>query len=195
MSYKELQSDGNGEFNTPLYLFNYLHRFFEFQIDPCDSGNRWLNLPYTLNKRHNGLEYEWDRNTFVNLPYGNGNENNWITKVFREYNKYDKNIFILLPAKTESNWFSTMMIKSDIILFPRPRISFVKNNKVQNGNNIGSVIFGLITKYTGGTQYHDFVNYNIFQDSLGFPFDRLDNDRYILFPDLKVLKEQYSTTN
>lgn len=193
MSYKEQQTT-HGSFNTPRYLFNYLHKFFRFEVDPCDSGNNWLNLTYSFtaeSKEFNGLQQEWFGNTFVNPPYGLDNEIKWIAKVFKQYNNHGHTIFMLLPAKTESKWFSTMMINSDIIIFPRKRISFVKENKVMNGNNIGSVIFGLRAKDEEGVkQTKDFLNYN--RDQLDVDYDIIGDDRYILFPDTQILKKLFS---
>lgn len=192
MSYKEQQTI-SGHFNTPRYLFNYLHKFFEFEVDPCDTGNNWLHLPYTFTRdmHYGGLQQEWMGNTFVNPPYGQENESIWISKIFQQYNKHGHNIFVLLPAKTESKWFSTMMINADLIIFPKKRISFIKNNKVMNGNNIGSVIFGLRSKDMGGIQQaKEFLNYN--RDELYTDCDIIGDDRCILFPDTKILKKLFS---
>lgn len=193
MSYKEQQSPPDGHFNTPRYLFNYLHKFFRFEVDPCDSGNNWLNVTYAFTKgseKFNGLEQEWMDNAFVNPPYGKENESKWIAKAFREYNKHGHTIFMLLPAKTEAPWFGTMMINADIIIFPKGRIQFFKHGKVMNGNNIGSVLFGLRSKDMDGIQsMRDFLNYN--RDELDTDYDILGDDRYILFPDTKILKKHF----
>jgi phage N-6-adenine-methyltransferase len=191
MSYKELQTS-DGSFNTPKYLFRYLDNFFHFEIDPCDSGNNWLGLTYTFTKgmHFDGLKQEWNGSTFVNPPYGNENENTWIAKGFQQYGKHGKTIFFLLPAKTESNWFSSLMINADIIIFPRPRVSFVRDNKVINGNNIGSVIFGLREKTAKGVQQvRNFILFN--SDELDVDYDIIGDDRYILYPDLKKLKNVF----
>ena len=195
MSYKDQQST-DGSFNTPLYLFNYLHRFFEFEVDPCDSGNQHLGLPYSYRESDNfsGLEKPWMWNTFVNPPYGKQNEIKWISKAFREYNQYGKNIFMLLPAKTESAWFSTLMINADIIIFPRPRVNFVRDGITINGNNIGSVIFGLRARDREGVkQTKRFLKYN--KNDLGIDYDIIGDDRYILFPEIKILKREFLKNN
>ena len=189
MSYKELKSN-DGSFNTPKYLFYYLDRFFNFEIDPCDSGDNWLGVtyPFTKDMHFDGLQQEWNGSTFVNPPYGNTNENKWIAKGFHQYGKHGKTLFFLLPAKTESNWFSSLMINADIIIFPRPRVSFIRDNKVINGNNIGSVIFGLREKTEKGVQQvRNFILYN--RDILDTDYDIIGDDRYILYPELKKLKE------
>lgn len=193
MSYRELQSNGNSDFNTPKYLFRYLDSFFHFEIDPCDSGNNWLEITYSFTKdspEFNGLEQEWNGSAFVNPPYGNNNENTWIAKGFHQYGKYGKTIFFLLPAKTESNWFSSLMINADIIIFPRPRVSFVRDNKVIHGNNIGSVIFGLGEKTEKGVQQvRNFILFN--RDKLDTDYDIIGDDRYILYPDLREIKHHF----
>lgn len=195
MSYKD-QKTTDGVFNTPLYLFRYLNKFFEFELDPCATADNWLGVTYALTEgmTYDGLEQNWSKNTFVNPPYGKDNEIKWIAKAFREYNKFGKNIFILLPAKTESKWFSTLMINADIIIFPRPRIAFFKYGKAINGNNIGSVIFGLRSKDSKGVkQLKKFVDYNI--KDLEVDYDFIGDNRYILYPDTKVLKREFLGNN
>lgn len=195
MSYKKLQNT-DGSFNTPKYLFNYLNNFFHFIIDPCDSGNNWLELPCSFTKKQNGLKQEWNANTFINPPYGNENENAWIDKCMEERKKYRENhYFILLPAKTESNWFGRLMSYSDITIFLRPRISFIRDGKPKNGNNIGSILFGMRSLDDRGyRELREFVKFNEYP--LGFKtMSNLDNDSYIVFADTNILKGYYDVTD
>lgn len=193
MSYKELQST-DGSFNTPKYLFNYLNRFFKFELDPCDSGNNWLCLPHSFTKEQDGLSQEWNYNTFVNPPYGNDNENMWIDKLREERKKYrDNHYFILLPAKTESNWFENMMTYADITIFLRPRVSFIKEGKVKNGNNIGSIIFGMRGLNSKGLEdLNKFIVFSI-HPQLGFNFKTTNDgyDSHMLFVNLLKLKKVF----
>lgn len=190
MSYREQQSY-DGSFNTPRHIFRYLDRFFNFELDPCDSGNDWLGLPHSFNLGDNGLLKDWKYNTFVNPPYGKENENKWIIKCREELAKHNENhYFILLPAKTESDWFSRLFLFSDVRIFLRPRVSFIKNGKAKHGNNIGSVIFGMRARTEKGLkELRDFVNFSATQ--LGFKTDNDGYDSYTVFADHRVLKKNF----
>lgn len=192
MSYKEQQSI-DGDFNTPLYLFNYLHEFFHFELDPCDSGNNWLGLHHTFTKEQDGLKQDWGKyNAFVNPPYGKRNEKEWIDKCLEQYQKFGKNIFILLPAKTESDWFGDLMEYSDIVIFPTPRVQFIKDGKTKNGNNIGSVIFGLRERSKEGI--NQMIYFKQFHRMVLRSTVYIDGEygNYTVFPKLNILKQQFA---
>lgn len=141
---KENQGQGY-EYNTPLPLFKWLDNHFHFEIDPCcmTGNNNYLGVPITYTKDQDGLTKEWDRPTFVNPPYGYGNELKWLKKAIKEYKKHHREIFILLPAKTDLGWYKIGDIEADIIILPEGRISFMKDGRSKKGNIFGSVIFGL----------------------------------------------------
>lgn len=193
--YKDLV-DEKGEYNTPLYLFNYLNKHFKFDIDPCGDAKGWLNRPITYTKADiNGLEAEWQLNAFVNPPYGSNNEEKWIEKCINESIKHNTANFILLPSKTEAKWFAKAMILASIVIFPQGRIQFMKDGKTMNGNTMGSVIFGFFkwnncftdaTKV--GNQAASFMKEN---SKLGIPYV-FEEQRVILFPSRDLLKEKYS---
>lgn len=199
--YKDIV-DKEGGYNTPLYLFNYLNKHFKFGLDPCDTGNNWLGVPFTFKKKDNGLEKEWKVNTFVNPPYGAINERNWIEKCIKESEKYGTANFILLPSKTESKWFANAMIRASIIIFIKKRISFVKDGKPMKGNTIGSVIFGFFRCYDPEPQFFypketdvgkiasEFFMESAFNNNIPFFYSGID--KVILFPDRDLLIEKYS---
>ena len=182
--YKDLV-DKKGEYNTPLYLFDYLHKHFRFELDPCSTKDNHLELPIYYTK--NGLEAEWNENTFVNPPYGAENERLWVNKFVQEIGKYNHNYFILLPSKTESQWFSRLFKLCNIIIFPQKRIQFIKDGKKKHGNTMGSVIFGSSSDEFACDEFRD-ENLN-----LNIP-THLTIDKYIFFPDRKVLEKNYLST-
>jgi phage N-6-adenine-methyltransferase len=192
--YKEnINNDHN--YNTPLYLFNYLNKHFKFELDPCDSGNKWFGLPHNFTKEDDGLTKDWKYNAFVNPPYGVLNELSWIRKCSHESYTNNTCNFILLPSKTESGWFSLCMNQATVIIFPQGRISFIKDEKSMNGNIMGSVLFGFFKKYDGpfitdiGKKADEFHNENV---DLDIPWFLGDNTQIIYFPDRDLLKQIYS---
>lgn len=192
--YKDLV-DRKGGYNTPLYLFNYLHKHFKFELDPCDSGDKWLGLPYNYTEQENGLSKSWKVNTFVNPPYGSKQENLWVLKCVKEAKENDIVVFLLLPSKTEATWFSYAMTHASLVLFPRGRIHFVKHGKTKSGNTMGSVLFGFFVKYDPYMRTkHGKMADEFYQESrwvLNFDAFLGNDSQIILFPDKRVLKKEY----
>ena len=177
------------EYNTPLYLYEYLNTVFKFEIDPCaQDGNNYLGVDYPYTSVDDGLMQEWNKPTFVNPPYGEGNEFIWLDKTINEFTKHNKPIFILLPAKTELEWFHIGMLTANIIILPRGRINFVKDGKVKKGNIIGSVIFGYCD--IEGKEYNKFMKFN---QELGPEVVQIVDNGFasMYFPILKKIKEIY----
>lgn len=193
--YKDKTDDVyTSNWNTPKYMFNYLNKHFHFQLDPCASFDNYLELKYYFTLMNNdGLEQPWIHNAFVNPPYGAENERKWTNKALDEFEKYKKNIFILLPAKTEAPWFGKLFEKSSVIIFPQKRISFVnKDGKKINGNTMGSVIFGLMDIERNEDKYIEFIREN---ELLKIPNTIMKKDEgecSIFFPDRAVIEKNYS---
>lgn len=188
MSKSSLQREKK-EYNTPLFLYEYLNRFFHFKIDPCaTAGYNHLGVDYAYDKFSNGMEQQWDKATFVNPPYGYGNEEIWLWKSMNEFNKNGKPVFILLPAKTEMDWFRDGMVSAQVIIFPKGRVRFIKNGKVMKNNIIGSVIFGFCSIMS--PEYEAFKNYN---EKLGTDIVYVQDNGFhsMYFPMLKYIKELY----
>jgi phage N-6-adenine-methyltransferase len=181
------------EYNTPLYLFNYLNKHFKFELDPCDDGESWLGLPNNFTKKDNGLKQEWIFNAFVNPPYGSKNEDEWLKKCIRESYRNDTVNFILLPSKTEAKWFSYAMTRASVIIFPQGRISFIKKGKPMNGNIVGSVIFGFIPKPDRGRGLERDHFFSAHDNMVEEDVSIIRTDNYdIYFPDKEILKQKYS---
>ena len=188
--YKDKGPSYSGVYNTPLYLFNYLNKHFHFELDPCASKTnpKWLNTSNYFTCH--GLEYEWNMSSvFVNPPYGLKNEELWVDKAIKEFDKYRNTIFILLPNKTEAPWYHKIFNKSTVIIFPQKRINFVRDGKTLMGNNMGSVIFGLVDKENNDDLLRSFYLYHV---DLDIPRDILDENKYFFFPNRDILKREYT---
>lgn len=81
-------------------------------FDPCPE-----------NPDFNGLEIEWHKLNFVNPPYTLLNE-----FVLKAISEAPKTTIMLLPAKTDQQWFHTLLDLSYEILWIKGRLKF-KNNK------------------------------------------------------------------
>lgn len=171
-------------YNTPKYIFKYLDDNFHFEIDPCGTPDNYLGTKYCFTEDDNGLEQEWNRPTFVNPPYGYGNESIWLNKCITEHDKHKQPIFILLPSKTESSWFYKAYFESSVIIFPQGRINFIKNGTYKYGNIIGSVIFGFVN--ISSPEYYQFQFKHIQSKDMTNIIDNGFN--CIFFPTTKQLK-------
>lgn len=198
--YKDLV-DRKGEYNTPKYLFNYLNKHFHFTLDPCSTEDNYLGTKFYMTEKDDGLNQNWYFDSiFINPPYGKDNERLWIEKAIKEHTKNGSTIFLLLPAKTEASWYNKLFCMSTVIIFPQKRIHFIHKGKKRNGNNIGSIIFGLIKRYNdinGKIPNQDTVNKleEFFKqnDEFDIPMD-IYEDKIIAFPDRKVLEKNYLST-
>ena len=81
--------------------------------------------PCPLNEDFDGLEIEWEELNYVNPPYTLLKE--FVHKAFIENNK-GKEVILLLPSKTDQNWFHVLLMYKPQILWIEKRLKF-KNNK------------------------------------------------------------------
>lgn len=78
--------------------------------DPCPIGGI------------GGLTSPWKKRTFVNPPYGREIEQ-WIDKAIEEKNK-GNTIALLVPARTDTNWFYRLTKHATDIYFIKGRLKF-----------------------------------------------------------------------
>ena len=83
-------------------------------FDPCPVNPQW-----------DGLKIEWKDMNFVNPPYTLLKE--FVSKALLEYDKF-KITIMLLPCKTDQDWFHSLSYFHQDILWIRKRLKF-KNNK------------------------------------------------------------------
>jgi phage N-6-adenine-methyltransferase len=180
--------DPKGEYETPYWLFNYLNTFWHFKLDPCASEDNNLNLPFTYTESHDGLTQPWLHNAFVNPPYGAANEIRWVKKSVEEHIRNKITVFLVLPAKTEASWFERAYRNAKAILFIDKRINFEKNKKQVSGNNIGTIIFGYITRKDMENNFEYFYLESL---KLGGGFTGTDPRPVIFWPNRDKMKDKY----
>jgi len=120
---KTLFSSKTGEWATPQEFFNKLDwRFGKFTLDPCATNdNHKTKKYYTL--EDNGLAQDWEGETvFVNPPYGNLSE--WVEKGYRESQKDDTKVVMLIPARTDTKYWHKYVMRASEIHFIKGRLKF-----------------------------------------------------------------------
>jgi phage N-6-adenine-methyltransferase len=128
------QSDNWG---TPIYLFKYLEdQFGKFDLDAAAESN-WHMVSEYLTKEDNALDplVEWKgNNVYINPPYDQKTISLFIDRAIKEHIVNGKNVTLLLPAKTDQDWFKKCLVNNALVMFITGRLSFREKdgNKKQN---------------------------------------------------------------
>lgn len=116
-----LYSSNKEDWETPKNLFEQLNEEFHFELDAAaDIKNHKCERYY--DKDQNGLIMPWAKRTFCNPPYGK-KISKWVEKAFIESLKGNVCV-LLLPARTDTNWFHDYVINKAEVRFIRGRIKF-----------------------------------------------------------------------
>lgn len=133
------------DYSTPQWLFDILDQVFNFETDlAADKNNKKCNE--YLDEELNSLEREWgfDGWSWLNPPYGR-KIGEWIKKAYEEHIK-GSDICMLIPARTDTNYFHKYITKSKAILLLKGRLKF-GNEKNSAPFPSMLVFFGNITEF------------------------------------------------
>lgn len=119
------------DWETPQDLFNRLNDEFHFTLDAAASD---LNhkLPHYYTEKEDGLAQDWGgERVFCNPPYGSKETGLWTEKCWREAQKPDTLVVLLIPARTDRKSFHDFIYnKSNVtIRFLKGRLQFEDNGK------------------------------------------------------------------
>lgn len=136
---KLMFSSENNEWATPQPFFDKLDNKFNFTLDPCATKKTAkCNKYYT--KKDNGLSKSWEGETvFVNPPYGRELKN-WVKKAYDESRNSGTTVVLLCPARTDTKYFHSYMMKASELHFIKGRLKFESDNKVSNSAPFPSVV-------------------------------------------------------
>ena len=95
---------------TPKAFFQALDAEFGFNFDPCPAKPDF-----------NGLEVDWKERNFVNPPYKELRR--WAHKSYMEA-KRGKLVVMLIPSRTDTQWWHDFIMKADEIRFIKGRLNF-----------------------------------------------------------------------
>ncbi len=110
--------------STPQWLYDQLHKEFNFTLDPCATDdNHKCNKYFT--KEQDGLKQDWGKDTvFCNPPYGRYITDKWVQKAFETFQEHKNTIVMLLPARTDTLWFHGYIYQIAEIRFIKGRLKF-----------------------------------------------------------------------
>lgn len=116
-------SSKTDEWATPQYLFDQLDAEFHFDLDPAATDENHKCEQY-FTKDDDGLKKSWGGcRVFCNPPYGR-QIGKWVEKSYREAQKPNTTVVMLLPARTGNGWFHDYILDKAEIRFIRGRVQF-----------------------------------------------------------------------
>ena len=117
---------------TPQWLYDELHKEFDFTLDPCASAdNAKCDKFYT--RENDGLQQDWQgHRVFCNPPYGK-EISKWVKKCYLESQKPNTMCVMLIPARTDTKWFHEF-------IYNKARVRFLKG-RLKFGNSTNSAPF------------------------------------------------------
>jgi phage N-6-adenine-methyltransferase len=112
---------------TPPEVFNPLNQEFQFTLDPCCVPETAKCKKY-FTPIDNGLMQSWTGEVvFVNPPYGREIKY-WVEKSYKESLK-GATVVMLIPARTDTNWFHTFIKDKAEVRFIKGRVRFLQDGK------------------------------------------------------------------
>lgn len=110
------------EWETPQQLFDELNAEFRFTLDACATPEN-AKCPVYYTREQDGLKQKWGVGTvWCNPPYGKGIIQ-WVKKACAETQNGVTTV-MLLPARTDTQWFHDYVLPSAEMRFIRGRLKF-----------------------------------------------------------------------
>lgn len=113
------------EWETPMSLFDPLHQEFNFTLDAAaDDTNHKCHIFFS--KEQDGLVQDWGKNVvWLNPPYGAKTHkiSDWVKKS-HEASKKGATVVMLIPARTNTEWFHRYCLAHAEVRFIRGRPKF-----------------------------------------------------------------------
>ena len=126
---KALLSSSDLEWCTPQDFFDELNREFNFSLDAAaTAANAKCDNYYT--RESDGLSQPWNSAegaVFCNPPYGR-QVGRWVQKAYTEALENNTTIVMLLPARTDTQWFHEYIYGCAEIRFIKGRLKFTDDS-------------------------------------------------------------------
>lgn len=114
-------SSQTDEWETPQWLFDELHKEFNFTADVCATSQN-AKCEHYFTKSQDGLEMDWSGRCWMNPPYGR-EIGKWIKKAYEEVQRGVPLVVCLLPSRTDTKWWHDYCMKGEI-RFLKGRLKF-----------------------------------------------------------------------
>ena len=124
-SFKGKFDSAKQDWETPQDLFDTVNAEFNFTLDAAASATNCKVSNY-FTEADNGLEQSWGNHTvWLNPPYGDGKAKivDWVRKAYNE-SLTGATTVMLIPARTNTNWFHDICLQYGEVRFVRGRPKF-----------------------------------------------------------------------
>ena len=121
---KTMFSSKSNDWTTPQGFFDALdNRFGPFTLDAAASIDNYKVNKYLTNS-DDSLTQDWSGNkVFLNPPYGRALKD-WVRKAYEEGQKDNTTVVMLIPARTDTQYWHDYVMKADEILLVKGRLKF-----------------------------------------------------------------------
>lgn len=116
-----LRSSDRDDWGTPQALYDMLDAEFGFTRDVCASRAN-AKHPQYWTVEDNALARTWEGTLWMNPPYGR-TIGDWIDKA-AEAARGGATVVALLPARSDTRWWGTVMREASELRFIRGRLKF-----------------------------------------------------------------------
>lgn len=107
---------------TPQSFFDELDKEFHFDLDACALSNNAKCKKY-ITPEQDGLSVPWNGQTiWCNPPYGRS-IGKWVKKAY-ETSLQNKTVVMLLPARTDTQWFHDYIYFNSEVRFVKGGLKF-----------------------------------------------------------------------
>lgn len=127
--WSSVNSDSSNEWGTPREIYGPFGNIFDgFDLDPCSGAEPQPIGETRYTKEDDGLSQEWFGDVWVNPPYSD--PGSWLKKAVSEHNQDNTDrILMLLPARTNTNYFTKYVEQADLLCFVDHKVKFLKDGK------------------------------------------------------------------
>lgn len=149
---KALLSSENMNWCTPQDFFNKLDREFHFVLDAAATEKSAKCARY-FTPETDGLSQSWNVGgaVFCNPPYGR-QIGAWVEKAYTEATRGGYTVVLLIPARTDTQYFHDFIYRKAEIRFIRGRLKFTD----EEGNAKQSAPFpSMVVIYRGSGSPHE----------------------------------------
>lgn len=110
------------EWETPQYVFDALHKEFDFTLDVCATpDNAKCEKYFTI--KEDGLKQPWKGRCWMNPPYGR-DISAWVEKAVQSQMTTAELVVGLLPVRADTKWFHHFVLPNAEIRFIKGRLKF-----------------------------------------------------------------------
>lgn len=121
---------GSNEWYTPAYIFHALGEVFDLDVAAPACGPAHVPCRAWLHEADDGLQAPWGGFVWMNPPFGGRNGLvPWLDKFFAHGNG-----IALTPDRTSAPWWQDAARRSDMMLFTRGKVKFIRPDGTVGGS-------------------------------------------------------------